>query len=402
MTPLTAGDPLKIVHLITRLNVGGAARHVILLNQNLAARGHRTLLVHGSVGDGESTLEQLASEAHVPTEKIAPLGRILRPLSDARVLLRLLRLLRRERPDVVHTHMSKAGAVGRIAAWMCNATRTKGSRCLVVHTFHGHVLDGYFGSTTNAAVRLAERTLARLTDRIVTLSPLQRRDIVERFAIAPPSKVVVISLCLDLEPLLQLPADAPSYRAEFGLRPEDIVVGFVGRLVPIKDVASLIRAFAAAWRRVPNLYLLIVGDGPLRSELEQLVRENGIAARVRFAGWLADLPRVYATIDICALSSLSEGTPVTLIEAMAAGKAVASTAVGGVPDVVTHEVDGLLVPAQDSPALAAALVRLAEHPDERGRLGRCAKRNVAEAYSTTRLVGEVEAMYRTGLAGKRR
>jgi glycosyltransferase involved in cell wall biosynthesis len=312
-----------------------------------------------------------------------------------------MRLTLRESPDVIHTHTAKAGTLGRIAAFVFNATRRRRSRCIVVHTFHGHVLKGYFHPAISAIIRVVERALASITDRIVTISALQRREIVERFRITTAAKAALIPLGLDLQELLELRAGGPTYRAELGIPGEAVVVGYVGRMVPIKDLRTLVKAFGLALAKQPNLWLVLAGDGPIREDLQALADRSGIAERVRFLGWTEDLARTYATLDICALSSLNEGTPVAAIEAMAAGKAVASTAVGGVPDVIENGVTGLLVPPGSHEALAEALVLLATDPKERRRLGEAARLSVASRYSPQRLVEEIERLYVSALVEKR-
>jgi glycosyltransferase involved in cell wall biosynthesis len=381
--------------------MGGPARHVILLDRGLQARGHRTLLAHGSLDEGEGSLEHLADVHGIPVARVPGLGRRVTLLGDVRAFLRILAMLFRERPDVVHTHTAKAGALGRLAALLFNATRGVSRRCVVVHTFHGHVLEGYFHPAVDRLVRGVERTLARVTDRIVTVSPRQRRDLVERFRIAEPSKTVAIPLGLDLSALLNLAPDAPNRRAGLGFAADDVVVGYVGRMVPIKDLPMLVNAFAQALRACPRLRLLLVGDGPLRGEIDALVSRLGMSGAVRFAGWTEDLPGVYATLDICALASRNEGTPVAVIEAMAAARAVVATAVGGVPDVVQDGVTGVLVPPGDAGAMAAALVRLGADGRERRRLGEAAARHAAARYSADRLVDDLERLYLAELLRKR-
>lgn len=397
----TGDENLRVLRVIARLNIGGPARHVLLLDRGLRARGHRTLLVHGSVDEGEASLESLVDTYSVHAHRIPQLGRRIHLLDDFRAFARLLAIVFRERPDVVHTHTAKAGTLGRLAALAFNVTRSRRRRAAVVHTFHGHVLDGYFSPVMNHLVRLAERRLARVTDRIITISPRQRLDIVERFAVAPAARTSVVPLGLDLDALLRLERGAPEWRERLAIPPGAFVVGYVGRLVPIKDPLTLLRATATAARHVPNLQLLIAGDGPLRPAMERAVVELGMTAVVRFAGWIDDLPGLYATMDVCALSSLNEGTPVALIEAMAAGLPVVATSVGGVPDLVEDERTGLLVPSRDPEALAEALLRLAARPDERRSFGAAARARVAERYSASRLVDDVEKLYIEALRDRR-
>ncbi len=392
---------MHILRIIARLNVGGPARHVALLNAGLESRGHKTLLVYGALDTGEASLEGPAVESGIPLMRIEDLGRHVRAASDLRAFVALLRLIFRERPDVVHTHTAKAGTLGRLAATVYNWTRGQGTRALIVHTFHGHVFEGYFSPFVNRLVRLTERTLARLTDVIITISPRQQQDIVTRFAIAPAVKTVVVPLGLDLDQLLEMREGAADLRAAIGGSPNDIIVGYAGRLVPVKDLPTLIRAFARAHAVVPELRLVLAGDGPERAKAEALARELVVTERLHFLGWVDDLPRFYATLDIFALSSLNEGTPVAAIEAMAAGRPVVSTAVGGVPDVVEHDTTGLLVASRDIDAFSAALIDLAHDQSRRSAMGVAGRERARARYSHRRLVDDIEALYVTGLARTR-
>jgi glycosyltransferase involved in cell wall biosynthesis len=394
------GASVKVLRVIARLNVGGPARHVVVLDRELRRRGHETRLVYGSVPPSEPSLEHLAAAAGLPTTHIRELSRRITPLNDLRAFAQLLRLMFREAPDVVHTHTAKAGALGRVAAAVFNLTQPRRRRCVVVHTFHGHVLTGYFRPAMNVAVRLAERALARITDRVVTLSPSQRDDIVNRFRIATAAHIAVVPLGLDLEHLACLQPGAPHLRQQFGIPERALVVGYVGRFVAIKDLPTLVRAFARVVAQRPDAVLLLVGDGENRAEISALVAALTLQKQVHLVGWIDDLTRLYATIDICALSSLNEGTPVAVIEAMAAAKAVVATRVGGVVDVVDHERTGLLVPPQNPAALADAILRLAAAPGERSRMG-AAGRRAAEHFSPRRLVEDIDTLYTTALAQKR-
>jgi len=392
---------VKILRIIARLNVGGPARHVALLNAGLQARGHQTLLAHGRLDDGEASFETLAIESGLVLVRQPHLGRRVSAAGDVRALLSLLRLIFREQPDVVHTHTAKAGTLGRLAALAYNATRPRAKRALVVHTFHGHVLDGYFSERMNRVVRGTERWLARTCDLIVTISPRQRQDIVERFAVAPAAKTVVVPLGLDLARLLAIGAGAPDLRAQIGASPDDVIVGYAGRMVPVKDLETLIRGFGQAAAAVPTLRLVLAGDGPERARVQALAEELGIGERLHFLGWVDDLPRFYSTVDVFALSSLNEGTPVAVIEAMAAGRAIVATAVGGVPDVVEPNVTGVLVPPQSPEALGRVLARLATDRDLRVQMGRAGRARVDARYSHVRLVEDVEQLYVERLQQKR-
>ena len=391
-TPLTA-RPLRVLRLIARLNIGGPARHTVILDHGLREIGFETLLVHGSASAMEGSLEDFARRRDVPTAHVPELGRRIHPLDDLRAFVRVLRHIRKARPDVVHTHTAKAGAVGRVAALVYNVTRPRNRRCALVHTFHGHVFAGYFGTLGTLAVRLIEKTLARITDRIVTISDLQRDDLVARFGIAPASRVSVVPLGLELEDLLQRAPDFRGVRSTLGLKDDDFVLGFVGRLVPVKDVATLIRAGALAMKRIPGLRMVIAGDGECRSSLEQEARDLLPADTVQFLGWRRDLVDLYAAFDLFVLSSLNEGTPVALIEAMAAGVPAIATAVGGVPDVLHDGQSGILVPAQDPAALADAVCRAAAQPRRSLEMAERARSSVAARYGAGRLVADMARLY---------
>jgi glycosyltransferase involved in cell wall biosynthesis len=387
---------MRILRIIARLNIGGPARHVTILNTGLAARGHDTLLAFGSVGDGEGSLEDLADR--LPACRIPELGRRIRPLDDLVAFYTIVRLMFRFRPDVVHTHTAKAGMLGRMAAAVYNATGLGRRRTLVVHTFHGHVLEGYFGALGSRLVRLAERALAVVTDMIVAVSDRQRAELSGRFHVADASRIVVVPLGLDLEHLLALPADAPSLRDTLAISPG----GFVGRLVEIKAPFLLWSAFQSVVARHPTAVLLIAGEGPLEAQLRREVAARGLEPNVRFCGWQRDLPLLYASCDIVALTSRNEGTPVALIEAMAAGRPVIATAVGGVPDIVATGRSGILVNRADVDEMAAGLMRLVADPMLRETLGRAARRDAASRFRSERLIDDVERLYQGLLESSKR
>lgn len=390
-----ASRPLRILRLIARLNIGGPARHVTILNRGLRERGHDTMLVFGPVDEGEGSLEDLASG--IPVRRVPELGRRLRFGGDLVAFVRILRLMFALRPDVVHTHTAKAGALGRLAALVFNWTRRRDHRALVVHTFHGHVLSGYFGRVGDWLVRTTERLLATMTDCVIAISQGQRSDLTERFKVCPSSKVMVVPLGLDLDELLDMPASFPSLRDTLAIPAGAVVVGYVGRFVPIKNLSHLLEAFALVVKAAPSAVLIMAGDGPLRGQLEAQASSLGLEASLRFTGWQRDLRSLYATCDVVALTSLSEGTPVALIEAMAAGRAVVGTAVGGVPDVITHGRTGLLVPLTGRETIADAIIRLVEGPDLRRQIGRAARDDVRARFHSERLVRDVEGVYVAGL-----
>jgi glycosyltransferase involved in cell wall biosynthesis len=381
----------RVLRIISRLNVGGPARHAILLNRGLQERGFETLLVHGAVGDGEGSFDHLVREERIRSLRVPTLGRRLHPLDDIRAFASVWGAMRDFQPDIVHTHTAKAGALGRAAAALHNRMRTPSRRVAVVHTFHGHVLEGYFGASGNRLVRAAERMLSRVTDCTIAISELQRRDLVDRFHVATASRTVVIHLGLRLGDLLSLrPEDRNRTRIAAGYN-DEFVVGFVGRLVPIKQVHVLVDAIALVQRELA-VRLIITGDGPERASLDARARAAGVGSITTFAGWRDDLVATYAPLDAFALTSKNEGTPVALIEAMAAGVPVLATAVGGVPDVVTDGETGVLT-GQSAADVARALLNIARDRAAAAERAAKAREVVGTRYTDTALVEAVAALY---------
>jgi glycosyltransferase involved in cell wall biosynthesis len=317
-----------------------------------------------------------------------------RPHLDGAALARIATIARRFRPQIVHTHTAKAGFLGRLAG--LGAVRP---RPVVVHTYHGHVLEGYFGPMRERAYRSLEAFLARRTDCLVGVSQATVDDLV-RLGVAPAPRFRVVPLGLDLEPFARLDPDGGrAVRNEIGADEEDVVLTFVGRVVPIKRVDLLLRAVALVGRSA-RVRLVVVGDGEPRGRLEALSRELGIRDVLSFLGYRRDLPAIAAATDVAVLGSANEGTPVSLIEAAAAGRPAIATRVGGVSEVVTPET-GLLVPSGDPEALAAAITKLAADPGLRARLGAAARERALRRYSASRLVADIRELYEELLARRR-
>lgn len=387
---------MKIVSIITRLNVGGAAIQAILPARTLRDAGHEVILVAGSVPAGEGDMGYFAEAIGVQPVYLRSMSRRVAPFDDLRAFIALVRLLRRHRPDLVHTHTAKAGSLGRIAAWLTRIPR--------VHTFHGNVFRGYFSRRGTRLVVGIERALARLTDRIVVVSDAQRQEIAGEFAIAPPRKVQVVRYGFDLRELARVAA-ARSYAP----RP-DFQIGWVGRLTPIKDPLLCIDIAAACYHQL-ELHWSLVGDGELRPQVESAIRERGLN-EVALLGWQRDMAALQSRLDVLLLTSRNEGTPVAIIEAMAAGTCVVAANVGGVPDLFAAETEsvdgyrihanGILVDGRDPDAFARAITRLRADPALRRRLGASAAQFAAEQYGAERLSAELLALYESVLAARGR
>lgn len=384
----------RVARIITRLNIGGPAIQAIDLSRELAASGFDTRLIHGRLAEGEGDMTRLLPLGDTGTIYIDDLVRPISPLRDLRAWWRIYRALREWQPDIVHTHMAKAGSLGRLAALVYNATRGSGRRARLIHTYHGHVFEGYFGSPSTRIFLLVERWLARRTDVLIAISPEVRKDLLETYGVAREAQLQLIPLGFNLNRLLSVAAaDRERARASFDLSPDAIVVTTVGRLTAIKQHTLFLEMAERLSRRSDRFQFLIVGDGDLRAQLESRAAELGLAGCVRFLGWRGDLDTVYGATDVFVLTSRNEGTPVALIEAMAAGVASVSTDVGGVRDVLTAPELGLLVPFGQAAALADAVVTLADAPVLRREIGAAGRASVRERFHATRLIGDISALY---------
>jgi len=382
--PAPRGD---ILLLVTRLNVGGPARQALALAKAMPEHWP-TVLAAGSpsAAEGELTFPD------VPVVHV-PLVRPINPAADLRALYAARKLLAASGARLVHTHMAKAGTVGRLAALSYRGTSQGGSprRPRLVHTFHGHVLQGYFGAAQQRGFLELERLLARYTDVLVAVSPEVRDELVD-LGIGRPAQYRVIDLGIDFGPLLAVGGPgAPSgrLRSALGLGADVPLIGVVGRLVPIKDHATLFSALAAT----PGAHLAVLGDGELRAGLEDLARALGIAQRTHFTGWWQDMPSALADLDVVALSSRNEGTPAAIIEALGAARPVVATDVGGVRHVVQDGETGWLCPSGDAEALAGLLARAITQPRVAARMAKEGRRRVTARFGQDRMVAEHVAIY---------
>jgi glycosyltransferase involved in cell wall biosynthesis len=389
-----AHDRIRVLRVITRLNVGGPSIQAMTLADRLTSRGFDTLLVHGRLDEGEGDMRYLLP----PTTAVRYLPSLRRPLApphDALALAQLIDVMRDVRPHIVHTHTAKAGTLGRLAAAIYNGTAGRSRPARVVHTYHGHVLEGYFGTTTTRLFLAIERGLAHATDRIVAISPAIRQQLVADHRIGQAHQYAVVPLGFDLSALAAIDDRARALaRATLDLSPSAHVVTTVGRLTAIKQHELFLEVAAIVAARDPEATFLVVGDGELRHALEEQSRARGIDHCVRFLGWRRDLATVYGASDLFLLTSRNEGTPVALIESLAAGVPGVSTDVGGVRDVLQSGAIGLLAANGDAAALATHVTALLADRDRRHRMAEAGRALVLGRYGLDRLVADVEALYR--------
>jgi glycosyltransferase involved in cell wall biosynthesis len=380
------GGSVRVARIIARLNIGGPAIQAITLTRRLEPLGYETLLIRGTEAPLEGSMDHLAEELGVHPLRIARMGRELGP-GDVVAFVRLVRALRRFRPDIVHTHAAKAGTLGRLAALVPG----RGRPPITVHTFHGHSLTGYFSRPKAALFLRIERFLAARTTRLIAVSHEVRDDLV-RLGVASAAQIEVVALGLDLARFDVEPATRArrggELRAELGIPAEARVVTLVARLVPIKRVDRFLAVAELLARELDDVWFLVAGDGELHDEL----RAGPQPPRIVWAGFQRDVPAVCFASDVVVLTSDNEGTPVSLIEAQAAGVPVVATRVGGAAAVV-DPASGALVDREDVAGFARAVRARLEAGDAGDP-----RAHVLRSFTLDRLVADVDDLYRRLLA----
>lgn len=375
----------RVALIQSRICGGGPSLHTILLSQGLSYRNGSAfdaVLLGGALEPGELPMDSYAAARGVSYEVLSDMRRPVHPVRDVKAISRLTKRLTQLKPTIVHTHTAKAGAVGRIAASLAGVP-------IKIHTFHGHVFEGYFNEKVAKAFIKVERMLAAQSDQILAISDKQKRDLVDVYQIAPEEKVRVVPLGMELEQFSAIDRrERGALRQSLGIPADAPVIAAMGRLVHIKRVDVLIDAFMRISERLPEAHLMIAGDGELRDALE--AQAAPLADRIHFLGWRDDQANIYREADLFVLSSDNEGTPSSVIESVCAGVPVVATDVGGVADVLETPDCGALVPAGDAAALGEAMA--AELAQARV-LSAPIRERMARRYSHHRLVRDMESLY---------
>ena len=395
--------PIRIIRIIDRLNIGGPSKHVVWLTDALNHGDFETTLITGKVPANEGDMRYFADALGVTPVVIPQLSRTV-TVGDFLVIFKLIRLFIKIRPHIIHTHKAKAGATGRIAAWIYrwvtpSCIWLQPRACHVVHTFHGHIFHAYFSVSKTYLVLMLERMLSYFaTDKIIALSWRQYDELVSRYRIGLPSQFRVIPLGLDITECA-----GGGLRREFGIQSDIPLIGFVGRLCEVKNLPMLLDAAHRIVSDGVTVKFLLIGDGLLARQLKAQVEQLGLSKSVFFTGFRKDTASLYSELDVVVLSSLNEGTPLTLLEAMAAGRAIASTEVGGVADLMGkfHRAcerfriwdHGVTVRSGDSEGLAQGLLYLINGTRERQSMGKRGRIFVQENYLVSRLVKDLKALY---------
>lgn len=397
--PPASEAPIRVVRIVTRLNIGGVSLHVIGLTRRLEEHGYETTLVRGREEPDEGNMDYLAEDVGIQPV-LLPWMRRNPGWRDIPALFSLIRTLRRERPHIVDTHGAKGGTLGRAAALIAFPRRS--TRPVLIHTYHGHSLIGYFEPRTASFYRRIEQLLAPFTDRLVAVSQ-QIRDELVALGVAPADRFEVVPYGFDLSAFTVNGSNRSrireQMRAQLGIPPQARVVTLIARLVPIKRVDRFLNV-ANLLRDLPDVRFLIVGDGELRQELQSSPDAQALDGRLIWAGFRRDMPAVVFASDVVVQTSDNEGTPISLIEAQAAGVPVVSTDVGGTAMVVEDGGTGYVVPRDVSEDMAAAVDLMLGSPKLHAGMAKAARERTPRLFSVERLVGDLDEMYRRLLGSR--
>ncbi|MBI3018187.1 MAG: glycosyltransferase family 4 protein [Deltaproteobacteria bacterium] len=383
---------VKVVRIFSRLNIGGPSLQVVLLSEYLSST-YETILVTGSVDTQEGDMSYLLHRQKKYRHIFIPeLGRSIHVWRDFVAFYKLVKLLMDEKPDVVHTHTAKAGLLGRLAALIARVP-------IRIHTFHGHTFRGYFNPFKTFIIIGIEKILAYFTTHVIAISLRQKEDLVTRYKIVSKNKVVMIPLGFDLGSFIESSTDSLGVKQQFQLPTHKYMVGIIGRLVPIKNHTLFLRIVQAISRIRQDVHFVIVGDGECKPSIKEQIKNMGIENTCSILGWQKELKPIYDILDIVCLTSLNEGTPVSLIEAQACGKVVIATDVGGVRDIVFSGQNGHVVSLNDEVGFTRHLLTLLDNPEMRQKMGEYGKKFVFNNFGKENLLRDIDALYSKLLAG---
>jgi glycosyltransferase involved in cell wall biosynthesis len=393
---------IKVTHIITRMDMGGSAQNTLLTALHHDSQHYNVWLLKGSTLESAMTQDEIkivedqletAKKQGIEIIDVPSMVRRISPINDVRGLVALFHHIRKMEPHIVHTHTSKAGILGRLAAWMARVP-------IVIHTPHGHVFYGHFGRSLSRMFLQMEKLLGRITHHQIALTPEEGKDYLN-LGVAKSNNISVIHSGVDLNCFKRSKTKSNPRRNELGIPPDSLVVGYVGWLIPIKGVTYLVNAMAEVVQRHPNSLLVLVGKGDEKGEeeikLSKQVENLGIADNVRFLGWRPDVNEIMGCFDIFVLPSLNEGMGRVLVEAMSAGLPIVASRVGGIPDLLKDGENGLLVPPANAGALEQAISDLLSDKDRRKRMGETGKK-MCRPYSIEAMVDKIDNLYSRLLA----
>jgi len=384
---------IKIINILSRMNIGGPSVHVALLSKYINDEPFESLVISGTLAEGEGDMTFLLDDFKVRHITLPSMKREISPLADFNSLLRLIRIFREERPVIVHTNLAKAGIVGRLAAVLTGVP-------IIIHTFHGHVFAGYFSGWKSKLFVWIEKILALFSTKLIVISDQIGEEICSNYRVTNKSKVVTIPLGFELDKFKPLITFKGFFREEFSIPVDAPVIGIVGRITDIKNHRLFLHIAHRVRQKYPHVHFLVIGDGERRAEMEYLSAELNLSGHVHFTGWIREQAKMYADLDLLLLTSLNEGTPVTVIEAMYYAVPVISTRVGGLPDLIEDKKTGYLINSRDPGDFMAAIETLLFSDTERTKITAAAKEFIVSHYNIHRLVSDISNLYRELLSKK--
>jgi len=385
----------KVLRILNRFNIGGPTHNATFLTKYLHP-DYQTKLIAGKKLDSEASSEFMLKDYEIDFEIIEDMSRSINLIKDLKSFFKIKKIIKEFKPDIVHTHASKSGALGRLAAITSRVP-------IIVHTFHGHVFHSYFGNLKTKFYIFLERYLAKKSSAIIAISNLQRKELINEFEICPESKTYTIQLGFDLDKFQEdCSTKRNLFRDEFNLELDDIAIGIIGRLTPIKNHTFFLKAIKKLIDNTSRKFkVFIVGDGEDKLALQNTCSELNLSFNskdvkdplIYFTSWRKDMDKVYAGLDIVALTSKNEGTPVTLIEAQASNKPIVTTDVGGVMDVVKEDITAFVSDKHDHIRFSNNMRMLVEDDSMRIKMGSAGYNHVSELFSYKRLVRDVGELY---------
>lgn len=382
----------KILRIINRFNLGGPTYNAAYLTRYMPDN-YETLLIGGHHTDSEEDSFHITDQLGIQPITIPEMMRDISIKSDGKAFQKIAKLIDWFQPDIVHTHASKAGALGRLAAFRKNVP-------VVVHTFHGNVFHSYFNKAKTQAYIAIERRLAAKSSAVVAISPLQKKELVDTFKVVSDDKVEVIPLGFDLDRFqLNQTAKRENFRNKYKIKPNELAIGIIGRLVSIKNHSLFLKvAEQTQLKSDKKLKFLIIGDGELKSSLieeanKMQMKVEGKKASITFTSWIKDIDEAIAGLDIIVMTSKNEGTPVSLIEAQAGNKAVVTTDVGGIKDIILPNESGFISPSDNEPLMTANLLRIIDNNQLRKTMGDSGSKFVKNRFTYQRLADDMDLLY---------
>jgi glycosyltransferase involved in cell wall biosynthesis len=377
----------KVLRIINRFNLGGITYNVSYLSRYLPAE-YETLLIGGPEEAGEESSLYIPESLGLKPMLVPELRRSIHPFKDLLAYRKIKKIIRQFQPDIVHTHASKAGAIGRLAAIHCGVP-------VIVHTFHGHVFHGYFSPLKTAVFKKLESYLSRKSSAVVAISEIQKQELTQIHQVCAAEKMHVIPLGFDLQRFTEnTAAKRTSFRKKYDLG-EELAIGIIGRLAPIKNHYLFIDAIENIVKRsAKKIKALVIGDGETRTDLENYVASKKLGEHFIFTSWIKEVDWALAGLDLVCLTSKNEGTPVSLIEAQAAGKFIVTTNVGGIKDIL-HPECGFLSERDDAATYMKNLLKAVEEFEALSQKAGVARRQVIEKFSYKRLCNDMDRLYKS-------